>query len=177
MARLERLREQVADLGIIPRREGKTGLPTEVYYLKVKELAALVEDPSLASDFIEMARRRSKKRRRKKYLKDTNVVQEQFQGGGHTDRLREALLGGYVRCLGTFTTEERFVSETGFGKSKRGCVYEVGERKVVLTETEGEKAWLEWGIPRATGPYRGDDLVQLLSRSEDRLYRKLMEDQ
>ena len=70
MAKLERLRKEVADLGLVPRREGSEGLPTEVYYLRVQELADLIDNPEKAPEYLERARARSRKRRRKKYLKE-----------------------------------------------------------------------------------------------------------
>lgn len=185
MAKLERLREEVVEKGIIPRRldpktgEPTKGLPTEVYYLKVKELAALVEDPSLAEDFIKRARIRSRKRRRKSHLKK-KAMDTQFQppgstGGGHTNRLREVLPADKeVECLGKFTWHERFISETGFGKAKAGYVYRVMHRRILLTESEAERAHLEFGIPVKHLAYTGIDLQKLIGESEDRLYREQM---
>ena len=175
MARLERLREQVADLGIIPRREGRTGLPTELYYLKVKELAELVADPSLAPGYIEMARHRSKKRRRKKYLKD-KAIEEQFPLSGHSDRLRSVLAFPNAQCLGGFMSETRFISETGFSKAKHGYIYQAGDRRIALTVEEANQAWVALGIPLSHITYREPDLRSILTTSEDRLYRGLMGD-
>ena len=172
MARLERLRAEVADKGIIPRREGSTGLPTEVYYLRVKELQELVDDPAKAEGYIEMARLRSKKRRRKKHLKD-KAIQEQFGGGGHTERLIAVITQGPVKCLGTFESEERFMSETGFGRAKSGLVYQVGDRRILLTESEAHRAWQVQGVPMSYMAYRGTDLVQLIAASEDRIYEQV----
>jgi len=174
MARLERLREQVVDLGIIPRREGATGLPTEVYYLKVKELAELVADPSLAPGYVEMAKLRSKKRRRKKYIKD-KAMEEQFGAGegGHLKRL-EVIISPErtATCLGWFLAPDRFMSETGFSKSKRGYVYQLSDRRILLTDDEAHRAWVSFGIPiEGAGVYKGTDLQQLIFTSEDRIYK------
>ena len=179
MARLAQLRAQVADLGIVPRRtnpDGTTseGLPTEVYYLKVKELAELVADPSLAEGYIEMAKIRSRKRRRKKYLKE-KTIDKQFQPGGHTNRLREVLDSQSVKCLGGFESDERFISETGFARAKRGYIYQVGGRRIALTVSEANRAWIEFNIPVKNLPYREPDLTSILSISEDRIYKGMME--
>lgn len=174
MARLERLRQQVADEGIIPRREGAEGLPTEIYYLKVKELAQLVEDPTLAPSFIEMARIRSRKRRRRKYIKDKAVDAQFGAGYGHSDRVAAAL-GDHPRCLGFFIHKARIVSETGFAKAQSGYVYDVGDRRIVLADSEAQHAWVRLGVPMLDEPYDGDDLNTLLWVSVDRMYRPLME--
>lgn len=172
MARLDRLRKEVVDLGIIPAGSGPTGLPTTVFYLKVKELAELIEDPSLAEGYIEMARLRSKKRRRKKHLRDKAIMQ-QFEGGGHTARLIEVITAGPIECLGQFEYEDRFMSETGFARSKTGFVYQVGDRRILLADSEAERAWQVQGVPMKYTRYRGTDLVALIGASEDRIYEQV----
>lgn len=175
MARLEKLRQQVVDLGLIPAREGREGLPTEVYYLRVKELAYLVDHPEEASRYIEIARARSKKRRRSSYLKE-KVMGEAFDtSGGHTNRLLEVFSGEVdVTCLGTFTTKDRFMSETGFERAKMGFVYRLGSgRKVIITESEAHRLELELAIPRAYLDYMDDDLHELVWASKDRIYKSL----
>lgn len=175
MSRLDRLRKEVADRGIIPRKDGSTGLPSAVYYLRVKELAALLDDPSLAEDHIARAKIRSKKRRRKKYLK-TKALDQQFEGGGHTNRLREVLPGdAEIECLGWFKWDDRFMSETGFGKAKTGYVYEVNDRRILLTESEAKRAWVEFSVPPKHEPYSGTDLQRIIGESEDRMYREQMD--
>lgn len=172
MARLERLRKEVADLGIIPRKEGTTGLPSACYYLKVKELAELLEDPSKAPEYIEMAKLRSKKRRRKKHLRDKAIL-EQFDGGGHTERLIKVITAGPIQCLGKFESSSRFISETGFARSTTGFVYQVGDRRILLADSEAERAHQIQGVPMSFAWYRGEDLVALIGASEDRLYDKV----
>lgn len=169
MARLERLRKQVVDLGIIPPGSGPTGLPSAVFYLKVKELDALITDPSLAGEYLKMAKLRSRKRRRKKHLKDKAIL-DQFSGAGHTQRLIEVITAGPIKCLGRFESETRFISETGFARSKTGFVYQVGDRRILLADSEAERARQIQGVAMAFTTYRGSDLVELLGRSEDRLY-------
>lgn len=171
MARLENLRVKVVDLGLIPRRSAD-GLPTEVYYLKVKELQDLLDFPDKAGDYLEVARARSKKRRRKKYLKEKALAAE-FALGGHTNRLKEVLDGKDARCLGFFVREKRFMSATGFERAASGFVYLVGGKKVLITSSEAHRADLEFNIERLDKPYTGEDLEELIWNSGDRVYKGL----
>lgn len=172
MPRLDRLRKEVADLGIIPRREGTTGLPSACYYLKVKELADLLEHPEKADEYLEVARLRSRKRRRKKHQRD-KAIQEQYGGGGHIERLIKVITSGPIECLGKFESSSRFISETGFARSTTGFVYQVGDRRILLADSEAERAHQIQGIPMKFTWYRGDDLIALIGASEDRLYEQV----
>lgn len=160
MGRLDRLRKQVAEEGIIPRRPG-TELPTEVYYLRVAELQQLVDDPSLAEEYIARAKARSKKRTRAKKLKNEAVARE-FGPAGQSQRVALVLEGEQVQCLGRFTHETRFVSHTGFARARHGYVYQVDDRRRILSESEAEHAWVRLGIPKKESVYREPDLNTLI---------------
>lgn len=175
MAKLDNLRQQVVDMGIIPRREGKDGLPTEVYYLRVKELAHLVDNPEDSAKYIEIARARSKKRRRARYLKEKFITEAFDTTGGHTNRLLEIFKGAAsVECLGKFTSADRFMSETGFERAKVGFVYVIGgSGKLIVTESEAHRLELELGVSRVHCEYKEDDLDTLIWNSKDRIYKSL----
>lgn len=180
VGRLDRLRKEVADRGIIPRREGTEGLPSAVYCLRVAELDHLIQHPEEAPEYIERAKHRSRKRRRSKYLRE-----KAFQGpeapSGHGARVAAVLEGDAVRCLGSFVHTERFVSATGFARAKHGYVYEVERsgvaERVALSESEGDFAWVNLGVRRVHSRYPGTDLDAILWKGYDKAYRPLLEEQ
>jgi len=170
MSKLERLRLEVADKGIIPRREGSDGIPTELFNLKVKELEQLLEEPALAAEYTQIARIRNKKR--KKHISAKKKVYDSKYGGisGLTERLAILLQGAKVTCLGYFASDAHFISVTGNGRWKKGYVFEVDGEKLLLSNEEALHASLEYSIPLLAMQYDDTDIYLLIYNSRNALH-------